>query len=240
MIQFIRNQLPNALTCLNFGCGMMGIILLGEKKLEALGQVEILLVIAGLADFLDGLLARALGSSSAIGKDLDSLADATTFGILPSVAVYYAFKAHAGQPELPDLVYYFPLIIGIFSIIRLARFNNDTRQTEDFIGLPTPANAFFLIFSLGLLESHPVDLFQGPAFYCLLSLGSAVSLVMPVRLLALKFKDLSIQNNLARIGLIVVTLASLLIFGKLAIPFLFGLYVLTSLVHFSLTRHERI
>jgi hypothetical protein len=102
-MQFLRNNLPNLLTCLNLLCGLSGLILMAEYGIQAMPMLCILVFLAGVADFFDGFLARMLGSVSAIGKDLDSLADSVTFGVLPGMAAYFSLKeAGAGDLAGPD------------------------------------------------------------------------------------------------------------------------------------------
>lgn len=240
MFGLIRKHLPNTLTCLNFLCGVLAIYFLGRNGLDALPLVEVLLITAAVADFLDGLTARLLKSASAIGKDLDSLADAVTFGVLPSLVLSDCFRRLVPLPPGQDFLHFFPLITGVFSIIRLARFNQDTRQTDGFIGVPTPANAFFLIFLSDLLCLKTPDFTLNPVFFIFLSVLSAGLLISPFRLIALKFKSPGWKNNEARIGLCILSVASLGIFGKIAIPFLFVLYIIVSWFHYRAAHHENI
>lgn len=131
----IVKHIPNTITCLNLLCGVGGVIL----SLE--GQVEtafLLMLAAAGFDFCDGLAARLLGAYSEIGKELDSLADMVSFGVLPSVLLYKTMCEFTGTCTLVCLI---PLILAAFSGLRLAKFNIDERQHESFIGLATPAAA---------------------------------------------------------------------------------------------------
>ena len=149
-------------------------------------------------DFFDGMSARALGVSSPIGKELDSLADVVTFGVAPSAILFRLFcQVHYPEMLMPlrDVIPYTAFIMAAFSALRLAKFNLDERQTTQFIGLPTPANALFwgsLVLGqhafLVSLKFNAVFLFLFMLLFCML-------LVSEVPMLALKFKDLSWEKN---------------------------------------------
>jgi len=163
-------KLPNLLTAANMLSGVLAIILALGGRLD----LAPFLVFAGMIfDFFDGFLARRLGESGEMGKQLDSLADMVTFGVAPGVMIFALLKEYAfhmkmeqvyreginnvwdGPIRIEGLMMEYPwilipLLIPFFSIFRLAKFNLDTRQTTSFIGLPTPANAlFFMAFPLG-------------------------------------------------------------------------------------------
>ena len=222
-MEFIRNQLPNALTCLNLLCGLSGIVLLAEGGKEAFPALCKLVFIAGAADFFDGFLARLLRSASSIGKDLDSLADAVTFGVLPGIACYFALKETGA-----GLWAWTGLLVPLISVIRLARFNNDPGQSLSFKGVPTPANAFFLIFLLDarFFGSGWVSrLIPDTATLSLIILASSWMLLAPFRILALKFKSYSWKANQEKYLLIITCLILTGIFGKDSAPLLYLSYI---------------
>lgn len=197
-------QIPNILTCANLLCGCMGLVCLQQNKPE-----EVVYWIGGsfLFDFLDGFVARLLGVQSPMGKELDSLADMISFGVLPS------FLMQAIWLKLPiDVVWsYQSFAIVIFSAIRLALFNLDERQKTGFIGVPTPANTLFLI---GIWYTYQ----QSPAWFswpllCGLTWFSALSLVAQVPLLALKFSHYQWRGNEFRYLLIASSLGWLALGG---------------------------
>lgn len=133
----IKKHIPNAITCLNLLSGSLAIVAaLVERDLTLASS---LVALAALFDFFDGLVARALGVSSPIGKDLDSLADVVSFGVAPAMLVMQSLWSIGVDKYLAMPV----LLLGAFAGLRLAKFNNDTRQTTSFIGLPVPANALF-------------------------------------------------------------------------------------------------
>src|SRR5690349_18455619 len=137
----IKNHLPNALTCLNLlcGCVALSLILAYDPRPEVapdwqpLVHAAYLIGIAAVADFFDGLVARALRVSSPIGKDLDSLADMVSFGVVPGAIIFKLLQFVLPGTPLPNGVAYLAFTISIFSALRLAKFNNDTRQSDSFI-----------------------------------------------------------------------------------------------------------
>jgi len=199
----------------------------------------VLIGVALIFDFLDGFLARLLHVSSPIGKDLDSLADMVTFGLLPAIIVFQML-----MQSIPDLFgiwkAYLAFIIAIFSAIRLAKFNNDPRQSDSFIGVPTPANAM-LIASLPLIVHTQGETWKQIIIntnnLLILSVVMSVLLVAEIPLLALKFKSFNWKGNEIRYVFILLTVALLIIFQILAIPLILVLYLIVSLIsNFMKTR----
>lgn len=227
-MDFIRNQFPNFLTCLNLLCGLSGIVLLSEQGINALPTLTYLLFFAGAADFFDGFSARMLRSVSSIGKDLDSLADAVTFGVLPGLAGYFALQ-ECGAGNWSWIALCTPLL----SVIRLARFNNDPGQSDSFKGVPTPANAFFIIFFLdgcffgyGILSEINPD----TASISAILLISSYLLLSPFRMMALKFKSYSWKNNQEKYLLLVISLMLIGVFRRDAVPLIYVSYLLFSFI----------
>lgn len=186
---------PNALTCCNLICGCMAT---GAAFHAHFGWALIMIVAGAVFDFFDGMAARALGISSPIGKELDSLADVVTFGVAPSAMIFQLF----GMVQYPSWLQfaaswlpYTAFVMAGFSALRLAKFNLDTRQTTSFIGLPTPANALFwgslIVGELSFLCSPRFN----AAFLFLFMLAASFFLIAEVPLFALKFKNLSWADN---------------------------------------------
>lgn len=149
----IKKNIPNAITCGNLLCGCLAITSAFHGDLI---WAAYLVGIAAVLDFLDGFVARVLKVHSEIGKQLDSLADMVTFGVVPGIIMfhlitlaefYWAYGQGVLRITIPEYIFYLPYIaflIPIFSCIRLAKFNIDTRQTDSFIGVPTPANSILI------------------------------------------------------------------------------------------------
>ena len=143
MANCITRHIPNTLTCLNLFSGCVAAVMAFQFKYEL---ALLFIVIGAVFDFFDGLAARALDAHSIIGKDLDSLADDICFGLAPSVVVFSLFREMPYPGGMSGVSAYFPylaFLIAVFSGLRLAKFNNDTRQATSFVGLPVPATALF-------------------------------------------------------------------------------------------------
>ncbi|MBH8560120.1 CDP-alcohol phosphatidyltransferase family protein [Hymenobacter negativus] len=224
----MKRHLPNAVTCLNLLCGCLALTNIFAGRLE-IGAWFV--AAAAAADFADGLLARALRVSSAIGKDLDSLADMVSFGVVPGAIFFQLLTRSAGEGGLPEWAPYFGFLVSIFSALRLAKFNNDTRQTTSFIGLPTPA-CTLVVASLPLILAYdqfgiaPVIL--NP--WLLLGLTALLSglLVAELPLFALKFKTFRWADNRRRFIFLLLAAGLLLGLKAAAVPLVVLLYVLLS------------
>ncbi|PWJ58759.1 CDP-diacylglycerol--serine O-phosphatidyltransferase [Dyadobacter jejuensis] len=224
----IRKHIPNALTCSNLLCGCIGVV---EAFHGNLLLSCVLIALALIFDFFDGFAARLLGVSSPIGRDLDSLADMVTFGLLPSIIVFQLLMKSI--PELRDIWMAYPAFtIAIFSALRLAKFNNDPRQSQGFIGLPTPANGI-LIASLPIIlesASPEVSAFILNTRNLLLFTGlMSYLLVAEIPLIALKFKSFGWSTNQARYLLIGGSALLLILLQVQAIPIIILYYLLLSL-----------
>ncbi|PKK35299.1 CDP-diacylglycerol--serine O-phosphatidyltransferase [Siphonobacter sp. SORGH_AS_0500] len=220
-------HLPNAMTCGNLLCGCVGIVAAFNNDLLLCSY---LIVIAGILDFFDGFVARLVKAQSAIGKELDSLADMVTFGVLPSIIIY-----HLILESVPDLVStwkcYFAFVIAVFSALRLAKFNIDERQTSGFIGLPTPANAFLIASIPVILRQHeewgPIIL--NANYLIAFSFIMSFLLVMEVPLFALKFKGFGWKGNEIKFIFLLVSALLLILLNFTSVPLIIALYILLSL-----------
>lgn len=154
----IKKHIPNAITCCNLLSGCLSIYFsLGPKCILC---ASIFIIISAIFDFFDGLFARLLGVSSPIGKDLDSLADVVSFGVAPSMLLYSSLCNVYSPLIEKEYMFMFVFLIGAFAALRLAKFNNDTRQTNSFIGLPVPANALFWIGYSNCLINHKSEIYN--------------------------------------------------------------------------------
>ncbi len=215
----ILRHLPNLLTSLNLTVGVLGIInaFVGDYT-----NTIFFILVAGIFDFMDGFLARQLNSDGDLGKQLDSLADMVTFGVLPAIYFYLL----SVSMDNPDWINYSTVAIAVFSGIRLAIFNLDDSQAVNFRGLPTPANAI-LISTLGQIDLADVP---GKIFVPVIIFFSCFLLVSNVKMLSLKMKTFGIKEN-ALLYILVLTVAILVIFlGIGALPYLIPCYIFLSLV----------
>jgi len=212
-------HIPNFLTCCNLLCGCFGVVFVLEGRTV---PAAYFVWVAGLFDFMDGFAARLLKVSSPIGKELDSLADMVSFGLLPSL-VMYKMMVVAGTPSyLP----YVAFSIAAFSALRLAIFNLDERQSDSFRGLPTPANAL-LLTALPLLPS--IALLKDYRVLTFIIILSSYLLVSGIELFALKFKNFSWADNKIRFTFLGLSVLLLITLQLAAIPVIILLYIGLSL-----------
>lgn len=233
----IKRHIPNAITSLNLVMGCLSVMAALEGRLE---QASVFIVVAAVLDFFDGFVARALKAHSDIGKQLDSLADMVSFGVAPGM-IFYMLAGKCFGTDGFCINTYLPLLIVVFSAIRLANFNIDTRQSDSFIGMPTPANAIF-IASIPFIQSHDVlgiaPVFQNEYFLKFFPLVSAYLLVAEIPLLALKFKSFGLKGNEYRYALIVLAVLSIIIFNYTGVALSILLYLLISIIHNFQTKKE--
>ena len=181
----IRRFVPDFITSLNLGCGVLGVKFALEGRFDiAFG----LMLLGAVFDFCDGLAARALDAYSDLGKELDSLADQVTFGVLPAVMLSELMCVCSFSA---GWLCYVPLAIAVFSGLRLARFNVDERQHSSFLGLPTPACAMICgslcCYAAFEPESFLCAWIAGPVFVPVLSAVLCALLVCPLPMFSLKF-----------------------------------------------------
>ena len=229
MTNVIKNNIPNTVTCLNLFSGCIACIMAFEAQYE---MALFFIILSAIFDFFDGLLARALNAHSVIGKDLDSLADDISFGVAPSMIVFSLFKEMYYPAYISFIAAYLPytaFLISVFSALRLAKFNNDTRQTSSFVGLPVPANALFwgslVVGTHDWLVSdncHPVYLL---ILVCLFSW----LLVSEIPMFSLKFKNLSWSSNKISFIFLIVCIPFLIFLGISGFAAIIVWYILLSL-----------
>lgn len=225
--------IPNLVTLCNLLSGCVGIVAVAQGNL-IMGAYFIW--IAALFDFFDGLTARALRAFSSIGGELDSLADMVSFGVLPSFIMYGLLEA--ALPIDYQWLAYIAFVIAASSAIRLAIFNTDTRQTQSFIGLPTPASAL-LISALPLSsKNYVVELLNIPAFLLIITLLDAYMMVADVELMAFKFKSFAWSENKFKYIFVLVSLVLVFALNTIAIPVIIILYVVVSLMQKYLAKSE--
>ena len=232
MTNVIKKNIPNTVTCLNLFSGCIACVMAFEARYEL---ALLFIILSSVFDFFDGMLARALNAHSIIGKDLDSLADDVSFGFAPSAIVFSLFKEMYYPASMEFIAPYLPYaaflisVFSVFSALRLAKFNNDTRQTTSFIGLPVPANALFWASLVAgahdilISEScHPVYLF---IVVCLFSW----LLVAEIPMFSLKFKNLSWNDNKISFTFLIVCIPFLVFLGISSFAAIVVWYILLSL-----------
>lgn len=242
----LKKHIPNFITLLNLFSGSIAVIFAVQGNLI---MAAVFVALGIFFDFFDGLAARALDVKSEVGLQLDSLADVVTSGVVPGIVMFQLLRRALGgakgftggwEAGTSWLEWNFNslALIGLFvtlaSGFRLAKFNVDERQTDSFIGLPTPANAL-LILSLPLILTYQPGSFITPLvlnewFLIGLSLLSCYMLNAEIPLFALKFSDWSFQNNKLRYSFLLLCLVLIVIFHFIAIPLIILSYVLLSVI----------
>lgn len=221
--------LPNLITLANLLCGTVAVIsMVSLQSAEALTIAFVLMAAAAVFDFLDGFVARLTKQYSAIGVQLDSLADMVSFGVLPTIIamkIYYLAGGHGMWSAVM-------LLIVVCAALRLAKFNVSDDQKTEFIGLPVPACAL-LIGSAGFVMGRMPQIAFGDSLqWIVLAAGVILSLLMvsPVRMFALKFKGFGFVPNATRYVFLLMSLVLIIIFGVGGVGLAVLLYILTSFI----------
>lgn len=234
MKNFFHNAIPNLFTFANLLSGFLGLCLAVLGSLEAAAYCVLLGI---FFDFFDGFFARILKSSSELGKQLDSFADLVTAGLVPAVVMMQIWCRVLGVSFVDTITFktgyflpFLPLLIGVASAYRLAKFNLDTRQSTSFIGLPTPANALWIVALPFLLTSeNPFsNLLHSPYFLGVLTFLGIFLLNAPIPLFALKFKNFNVKENIVRYLFLLFSIVCFLWLKILAFPLVIFVYVLVS------------
>lgn len=238
----IKKHIPNAITLLNLASGLLAIIAIFKGYYD---EAFLFVCLGIFFDFWDGFFARKFKVSGELGLQLDSLADVVTSGVVPglmifkllqdiqedSSSVYYLTEEYYYMGFVP----YLGFIITLASAYRLAKFNIDTRQTDSFIGLPTPANALF-IMSIPMIQfdgTHEwlVNALFNPFVLLIISLVSAYMLNAEIPLFSLKIKDFSWDKNKLQVFFLAIAATLLLFLGFTALPIIILLYVVLSVIN---------
>jgi CDP-diacylglycerol--serine O-phosphatidyltransferase len=232
----IKSSIPNIITLLNLFCGCIAVVFAFNENFE----LALLFVALGIfLDFFDGFFARIFKVSSPLGVQLDSLADMVTSGVAPGIIMFFlmrnALQVKAFSVYDADLWMCFAgFVITLGSCYRLAYFNIDTRQTDSFIGLPTPANALFIL-SLPLILKYTdsifvLELLTNYWFLLFITIMSAYILNAEIPLFSLKIKKMNFRDNLLQISFLAVALLLLAFFRYAGLALVIVFYVATSIV----------
>jgi CDP-diacylglycerol--serine O-phosphatidyltransferase len=223
-------HIPNTITLLNLLAGCFAILSAFFAEFQ---MALIFILIAAVFDFLDGLAARLLNAYSPMGKELDSLSDMVSFGVAPGFIVFSLLLQNNAPLYLLPTAFFIPL----FSALRLAKFNIDSRQTENFLGLATPANAVFW----GSFATLPLYMFFNHSQTITLTISLLVLfcllMISELPMFSLKFRNLVWRENTVRYIFIALSIALLVIFRTNGLAAIILLYILLSLVVF-LTRKQ--
>jgi CDP-diacylglycerol--serine O-phosphatidyltransferase len=216
----MKKHIPNALTLLNLLSGCLGIYFVFQGDLFFAAYA---IWLAAGFDFLDGFSARLLKVTSPIGAQLDSLADLVTFGVLPA----FIMMSLVSGVEM-EFLKFIPLMIAVFAALRLAKFNTDDSQASSFLGMPTPAIAFF-VSGLPYWAVSNEELFT-PTIVISMAVILSLLMVIPVRMIALKFSNYRIGDNWQRYSLILLGIILLALLGPRSFPVTISMYLVLSLI----------
>ena len=219
---------PNMLTLANLVAGALAVVVALRHHNYELSFW--LIVAAAVCDFFDGFAARLLKQQSPLGVQLDLLADDISFGLAPAVVMFDLYTQstsyYALSEDVMSYVGYLCFIVAAFSALRLAKFNIDTTQGEEFEGLPTPANALMLMSLAMIHQNGDVTLYQ--EFILLLCVAMAFLLISPIRMFALKFKSFKLADNKLRYGFLLASLLIIIFFAKYSVVAIIVLYIVLS------------
>lgn len=220
--------IPNLLTLSNLFCGALAVVSALEGNLVCAFW---LVMLSALCDFLDGFAARLLNQYSALGVQLDSLADMVSFGLVPSTVVFSILRTLEFGGECGAWCYV-AFIIVLFSALRLARFNIDESQHEVFLGLPTPACSIFFVATGWLFEKGVLTGIDA-VWFAAMAVVMAVLLITPVRMFSLKIKSFGWRGNELRFSFVILSALAVAVWQVKAVPAVIVAYVLVSVVrHF--------
>ncbi len=243
-MMMIKKHVPNAITLLNLFCGCIAVVFALNNDFE----MAFYWVSLGIfLDFFDGFFARLFQVSSPLGLQLDSLADMVTSGVVPGIVMYQLMGSSSSFPQWGWAMEPWPFLgflITLGSCYRLANFNIDTRQTDSFIGLPTPANALFIL-SLPLVIEFSnsffiLELLTNPWILLVITLLSVYMLNAEIPLFSLKIKKFSFKENALQFSFLGASLLLLVFFKYLGIPLVIVLYVLLSVANNAFSKMNRL
>ena len=232
----MKKYIPDFITSMNIACGAIGVVFAFKGRLDLAFWF---MLAAALFDFLDGTAARLLDAYSDLGKELDSLCDCVSFGLLPAAMLYTCSSACIFGASWTCWT---ALAISVFSAIRLAKFNVDPRQLSGFIGLPTPACAM-LIGAICVFVAHSpagtlASWMSSPVFVPVLSAVMCFLLVCEIPMFSLKFhkndpKPLTVKR-IALLAIAVLSIAACLIFKlhwSMAVIIILACYIVKNIVY---------
>ncbi len=241
----IMSFIPNLITLLNLSSGTLAVIFALDGDL---GRAAVFILIAAVFDFFDGLAARLLKAYSDLGRELDSLADVVSFGVAPAMIFFTLMELALFGENLPLqqisgnftewLFLLSALIIPAFSAYRLAKFNTDSRQTINFFGLPTPANAI-LWASFGLMSGYSgneelLRMLFTPGNLLVTALITSLLLVSEIPMFSLKFSGLQFYTNWYRYIFLFAALILIVMAGIYAPVLIIMLYISLSISFYLL------
>ncbi|CAI8356558.1 MAG: CDP-diacylglycerol--glycerol-3-phosphate 3-phosphatidyltransferase [Polaribacter sp. SA4-10] len=242
----MKKHIPNLITLGNLFCGTIATIFAVQSEFKS---AALFVVLGIVLDFFDGFAARLLKVSGELGKQLDSLADMVTSGVVPGIIMYHLLnsseiiemKSSTNNEAIWELISvdtgfikFLGLLLTLGACYRLAKFNIDTRQSDSFIGLPTPAMSLFII-SLPLIQEYTTfefiqHLISNYYFLIVITLLLTYLMNAELPLFSLKFKNYNFKNNVMKYFFLITSLVLLLTLKYTAVPVIILFYVVLSLI----------
>ena len=228
----IKSQIPNVITLLNLFSGCVAVTYASQGEFE---WAFFFVCLGIFLDFFDGFFARMFKVQSELGLQLDSLADMVTSGLVPGLVMYEYLKRLVAGLDTLEFLPFAGFVITLGACYRLANFNIDTRQSDSFIGLPTPANALFIISIPLVILYSDIDFLDGILnnewVLVLICFLSAFIMNAEIPLFSLKVKNFSFQKNALQLFFLLSSVVLLLVFGYLGVTLVILFYVLISIVN---------
>ncbi|MDM1521962.1 CDP-alcohol phosphatidyltransferase family protein [Empedobacter sp. 225-1] len=234
--------MPNFLTLLNLSCGVLSAIFMISSNAQitttTVTIVMVLMIISLVADFLDGMVARLMNIGSPIGKELDSLADCISFGVVPGLMLFSIFNhlstdfIYENENLKISALSLFAFLVPAFSALRLAKFNLDEDQSTYFKGLATPSNTLFIfsLFSIYYNKGQIINPEIDTYLLIAVSIVFSILLIIDLPLFALKFKGLSWAENYYKYIFLIITIGLVAWLQVAAIPLIILLYIIISII----------
>ncbi|MFV0148740.1 CDP-alcohol phosphatidyltransferase family protein [Empedobacter falsenii] len=234
--------IPNFLTLLNLSCGVLSAIFMISSNAQITTKtvtiVMVLMIISLVADFLDGMVARLMNIGSPIGKELDSLADCISFGVVPGLMLFSIFNhlstdfIYENENLKISALSLFAFLVPAFSALRLAKFNLDEDQSTYFKGLATPSNTLFIfsLFSIYYNKGQIINPEIDTYLLIAVSIVFSILLIIDLPLFALKFKGLSWAENYYKYIFLIITIGLVAWLQVAAIPLIILLYIIISII----------
>jgi CDP-diacylglycerol--serine O-phosphatidyltransferase len=237
----MKKHIPNFITLLNLASGVIAILFATQNQLEYAAYFVFLGIVF---DFFDGFVARLLHEQSELGVQLDSLADMVTSGVAPGIVMFQLLRNADSDWEMLDYLKnfkemnflpFFGILIILAAAYRLANFNIDDRQHNDFVGLPTPALTLFIL-SLPLISNYgrfewAMDLVKDHYFLLVVTFLGSILMNSNISLFSLKFSSLSLKENAIKYIFLAIALLLIIMFQVTAIPIIIIVYLLMAMVN---------
>lgn len=237
-------HIPNTLTAMNLLCGSLAVPL---AILGFLPESAFLISLGFVFDLSDGTVARWLKVQSALGRELDSLADVITFGLAPAAILFTIQQQASGtgtfRPDLPAstmVLQLLPFLLAVFAGLRLAKFNIDDRQANRFIGLPVPANGLMVLAMPLILTNQPdsflVPWLESSWFIPVYTIAVSLLMVSPLKLYSLKIKGFGWKNNKFTFLFTALALVLVVLFGYTGVFLIIPAYIVYAAFIDAVTR----